>query len=158
MSQLDLEQLELEGEEHLAENQPAPGKATLTSRIGKPQRAGAGDLIDGATHAQLAGGLGVELSRGDGGNGGGGAPRRIGPAVGFLGGGRADLAHESTGEQVEGRVLSKSVEGDFATQHDVSASKRDVRAVAFRVSIPNPRRVIVPGMSAEVVLPRVHRE
>ena len=64
----------------------------------------------------------------------------------------------ASGEHVVGRVLSKSVEGDFATQHDVSASKRDVRAVAFRVSIPNPRRLIVPGMSAEVVLPRVHRD
>src|SRR5687767_8307218 len=102
MSQLDLEQLELEGEEHLAENLPAPGKATLTSRIGKPQRAGAGDLIDGAAHANLAGGLGVELSRGDGGNGGAGAPGvKNGLGLGFLGGRGAEMGGDAAGEAVE---------------------------------------------------------
>jgi hypothetical protein len=54
-----------------------------------------------------------------------------------------------------GRVIGKSVEGDFATQRDVSASKRDIRAVAFRVAIPNPRNAIVPGTTASVVLPTV---
>ena len=60
-----------------------------------------------------------------------------------------------SGETVRGRVISKSAEGEFATQHDVSASKRDIRAVAFRVAIPNPKRTIVPGITASVVLPRV---
>ncbi|HEY3934505.1 MAG TPA: efflux RND transporter periplasmic adaptor subunit [Gemmatimonadales bacterium] len=58
-----------------------------------------------------------------------------------------------SGLSVRGSVLSKSAEADFATQHDVSASKRDIRAVAFRVAIPNPRHALVPGMSANVVLP-----
>jgi HlyD family secretion protein len=61
-----------------------------------------------------------------------------------------------SGETTRGAVLSKSVVADFATQHDVSATKRDIRAVAFRVTIPNPRRAIVPGMSADVMLPVHH--
>jgi multidrug resistance efflux pump len=58
-----------------------------------------------------------------------------------------------SGATVRGAVLSKSVVADFATQHDVSATKRDIRAVAFRVTVPNPQHTIVPGMSAEVLLP-----
>ncbi len=58
-----------------------------------------------------------------------------------------------SGATTRGAVLSKSVEADFATQHDVSAVKRDIRAVAFKVTIPNPQRTIVPGMSADVLLP-----
>jgi len=60
-----------------------------------------------------------------------------------------------SGEKVRGKVISKSAEGEFATQHDVSASKRDIRAVAFRVAIANPKRTIVPGITASVVLPTV---
>lgn len=58
-----------------------------------------------------------------------------------------------SGETLRGRVISKGIEGDFATQHDVSTSKRDIRAVTFRVSIPNPRRTVVPGMTVQVILP-----
>ncbi|MEO8620510.1 MAG: efflux RND transporter periplasmic adaptor subunit [bacterium] len=62
-----------------------------------------------------------------------------------------------SGATTRGRVISKSAEGEFATQHDVSASKRDIRAVAFRVAIANPKHVIVPGMTASVVLPPSHK-
>jgi HlyD family secretion protein len=58
-----------------------------------------------------------------------------------------------SGRTTMGRVISKSVEGEFATQRDVSASKRDIRAVSFRVAIAGARRAVVPGMTAEVVLP-----
>ncbi|HEY4320334.1 MAG TPA: efflux RND transporter periplasmic adaptor subunit [Gemmatimonadales bacterium] len=58
-----------------------------------------------------------------------------------------------SGLTTRGAVLSKSVVADFATQHDVSATKRDIRAVAFKVTVPNPRHELVPGMSAEVLLP-----
>lgn len=58
-----------------------------------------------------------------------------------------------SGQSLRGRVISKAAEGEFATQHDVSTSKRDIRAVAFRVAIPNPRRVLVPGMTVQVLLP-----
>lgn len=60
-----------------------------------------------------------------------------------------------SGVTVRGRVMSKSAVADFATQHDVSISKRDIRAVAFRVALPNPNHAIVPGMTAQVVLPTV---
>ena len=59
----------------------------------------------------------------------------------------------SSGQSLRGRVISKGAEGEFATQHDVSTAKRDIRAVAFRVAIPNPRRVLVPGMTVQVMLP-----
>jgi len=58
-----------------------------------------------------------------------------------------------SGHTVRGKVISKGAEGDFATQHDVSATKRDIRAVAFRVAIPNTDHTIVPGMTATVLLP-----
>jgi hypothetical protein len=54
---------------------------------------------------------------------------------------------------LRGRVISKGAEGEFATQHDVSSSKRDIRAIALRVAIPNPRRTLVPGMTVTVILP-----
>jgi len=63
----------------------------------------------------------------------------------------------ASGEVTRGKVIGKSAEGEFATQRDVSASKRDIRAVAFRVAIPNPRNVIVPGTTASVVLPTVRK-
>ena len=62
-----------------------------------------------------------------------------------------------SGRTVRGRVISKGVEADFATQRDVSSSKRDIRAVGFRVAFDNPRRAIVPGMTAEVLLPAERR-
>jgi multidrug resistance efflux pump len=58
-----------------------------------------------------------------------------------------------SGETLRGKVISKGAEGEFATQHDVSTSKRDIRAITMRVSIPNPRHTIVPGMTVSVVMP-----
>jgi multidrug resistance efflux pump len=57
-------------------------------------------------------------------------------------------------EMIKGRVISKLAEGEFATQRDVSTSKRDIRAIALRVAIPNPKRAIVPGMTAQVLVPQ----
>jgi multidrug resistance efflux pump len=59
----------------------------------------------------------------------------------------------ASGETMRGRVISKGAEGEFATQHDVSTSKRDIRAISLRVAIPNPKHTIVPGMTVSVVLP-----
>ena len=61
------------------------------------------------------------------------------------------LASDST---LRGKVISKAPEAEFATQRDVGASKRDILAVALRVAIPNPRHTLVPGMTAQVVLPK----
>jgi HlyD family secretion protein len=59
----------------------------------------------------------------------------------------------ATGDELRGKVISKAAEGDFATQRDVSSAKRDIRAVALRVAIPNPRGALVPGMTAQVLVP-----
>lgn len=59
----------------------------------------------------------------------------------------------ATGDELRGKVISKGAEGEFATQRDVSTQKRDIRAVAIRVAIPNPRRALVPGMTAQVLVP-----
>jgi HlyD family secretion protein len=59
----------------------------------------------------------------------------------------------ATGDELRGKVISKGAEGEFATQRDVSSAKRDIRAVAIRVAIPNPRRTLVPGMTAQVLVP-----
>jgi multidrug resistance efflux pump len=55
---------------------------------------------------------------------------------------------------IEGKVITKAVEGDFATQRDVSQQKRDIRTVSLRIQIDNPRAEVVPGMTAEVLVPR----
>ena len=57
----------------------------------------------------------------------------------------------ASGDELRGKVISKGAEGEFATQRDVSSAKRDIRAVAIRVAIPNPRHTLVPGMTAQVL-------
>jgi multidrug resistance efflux pump len=59
----------------------------------------------------------------------------------------------ASGEELRGRVISKGAEGDFATQRDVNSSKRDIRAVALRIAIPNPKHTLIPGMTAQVIAP-----
>jgi HlyD family secretion protein len=59
-----------------------------------------------------------------------------------------------SGRVVRGRVFLKSVEGDFATQRDVSRRKRDIRTVALKLRIDNPDEIFVPGMTATVFLPQ----
>jgi len=58
------------------------------------------------------------------------------------------------GERVDGSVLAKSAEGDFATQRDVSRRKRDIKTVRLKLRINNPGERYVPGMTAEVLLPK----
>jgi len=57
-----------------------------------------------------------------------------------------------SGAQVNGRVISKAAEADFATQRDVGSEKRDIRAIRFKVLIENPRGIYVPGMTAEITV------
>jgi multidrug resistance efflux pump len=59
-----------------------------------------------------------------------------------------------SGARVDGQVLVKSAEGDFATQRDVSGLKRDIKTVKIKLWIPNPGERYVPGMTAEVLVPR----
>jgi multidrug resistance efflux pump len=58
------------------------------------------------------------------------------------------------GERVPGKVIAKAAETDFATQRDVSRSKRDIRTIRLKLLIANPQETYVPGMTAEVLLPQ----
>jgi HlyD family secretion protein len=44
------------------------------------------------------------------------------------------------------------VEGDFATQRDVSRRKRDIKTIVLKVRLDNPKGAFVPGMTAEVLV------
>ena len=63
-----------------------------------------------------------------------------------------------SGDIREGQVFFKGVEGDFATQRDVSRTKRDIKTFAIKVSLPNPDRRLFIGMTATVLLPRPERK
>jgi len=56
------------------------------------------------------------------------------------------------GTITSGKVFFKSVEGDFATQRDVSRRKRDIRTIVLKVRLDNPKGAFVPGMTAEVLV------
>jgi len=56
------------------------------------------------------------------------------------------------GRTVDGTVICKSVEGDFASQYDLNQVTRDIRSVSIKIAVPNPDLTITPGMSARVVL------
>jgi multidrug resistance efflux pump len=58
-----------------------------------------------------------------------------------------------SGNIIEGPVIFKGVESDFATQRDVSRTKRDIKTFSIKVSVPNPERRLVSGMTATVLLP-----
>ena len=58
-----------------------------------------------------------------------------------------------SGDILEGQVFFKGVESDFATQRDVSRTKRDVKTFAIKVSLPNQGRRLFVGMTATVLLP-----
>jgi multidrug resistance efflux pump len=56
------------------------------------------------------------------------------------------------GTSTGGKVFFKGVEGDFATQRDVSRRKRDIRTIVLKVRLDNPKGAFVPGMTAEVLV------
>ena len=62
------------------------------------------------------------------------------------------------GTRVDGKVLLKAAEGDFATQRDVSRRKRDIKTIRIKLLIDTPGERFVPGMTAEVLLPRTRLE
>jgi len=59
-----------------------------------------------------------------------------------------------SGTTVQGKVIAKSAEGDFATQRDVSRRKRDIETIRLKLLIDNPGERFVPGMLAEVYIPK----
>src|ERR1017187_2080443 len=58
-----------------------------------------------------------------------------------------------SGAETTGPVIYKAVEADFATQRDVSRTKRDIKTVAIRVRVSNPEGKLPLGMTAWVMLP-----
>lgn len=63
-----------------------------------------------------------------------------------------------SGDVLQGQVFFKGVENDFATQRDVSRTKRDVKTFAIKVSVPNQDRRLFTGMTATVLLPPPERK
>jgi HlyD family secretion protein len=59
-----------------------------------------------------------------------------------------------SGATIEGKVIAKSAEADFATQRDVSRRKRDIKTIRLKLLIDNPQMRYVPGMLAEVYVPK----
>ncbi len=58
-----------------------------------------------------------------------------------------------SGQEVSGTVFFKGVESEFATQRDVSRTKRDIKTFSIKLAIPNPGRRFFAGMTATVLLP-----
>jgi len=58
-----------------------------------------------------------------------------------------------SGDKTTGKVIFKGVEADFATQRDVSRSKRDIKTVALKLKVDNAQRKLVPGLTANVIIP-----
>jgi HlyD family secretion protein len=56
------------------------------------------------------------------------------------------------GTVTTGKVFFKAAEADFATQRDVSRRKRDIKTIALKVRLDNPKGAYVPGMTAEVLV------
>jgi HlyD family secretion protein len=59
-----------------------------------------------------------------------------------------------SGATVWGKVIAKAAEADFATQRDVSRRKRDIKTVQLKLLIDNPGMRYVPGMIADVYVPK----
>jgi HlyD family secretion protein len=59
-----------------------------------------------------------------------------------------------SGATLQGKIINKSAQADFATQRDVSSRKRDIKAVQLKMLIDNPGEKWVPGMTAEVYIPK----
>jgi HlyD family secretion protein len=56
------------------------------------------------------------------------------------------------GTPTSGKVFFKGVEGDYATQRDVSRRKRDIKTIVLKIRLDNPKGAYVPGMTAEVLV------
>jgi HlyD family secretion protein len=60
-----------------------------------------------------------------------------------------------SGATAWGKVISKASEADFATQRDINGSpKRDIETVQIKLLIDNPGERFVPGMTADVYVPK----
>ena len=58
-----------------------------------------------------------------------------------------------SGEEREGTVFYRGVDASFATQRDVSRTKRDIKTFEIRIRLDNADRHLAVGMTAYVLLP-----
>jgi multidrug resistance efflux pump len=58
----------------------------------------------------------------------------------------------SSGERVQGAISFVAVEGDYASQRNVSREWRDLRTFGIRIRIPNADRKLRPGMSVRATI------
>jgi HlyD family secretion protein len=58
-----------------------------------------------------------------------------------------------SGAEREGAVFYRGVDADYATQRDVSRSKRDIKTFEFRLRVDNSDRSLWPGLTAYVNVP-----
>jgi multidrug resistance efflux pump len=60
-----------------------------------------------------------------------------------------------SGDGIQGKLIAKSAEADFATQRDMNGGrKRDIKTIRLKLLIPNPGERLVPGMTADVYIPK----
>ena len=60
----------------------------------------------------------------------------------------------TSGATLSGKVIAKAALAGFATQRDVSRRKRDIKTIGLKLKVDNPDGALVPGMTAEVLLPK----
>jgi len=60
-----------------------------------------------------------------------------------------------SGAERMGTVFYRGVDADYATQRDVSRTKRDIKTFELRLRVDNSDRRLWPGMTAFVILPSV---
>jgi HlyD family secretion protein len=58
-----------------------------------------------------------------------------------------------SGDEVEGEVFYRRVDAGFATQRDVSRTKRDIKTFEIRLKVDNKDRRLAVGMTTYVELP-----
>jgi len=58
-----------------------------------------------------------------------------------------------SGAEREGTVIFRGVDAGFATQRDVSRTKRDIKTFEIRLRLDNKDRTLATGMTAYVLLP-----
>ncbi len=58
-----------------------------------------------------------------------------------------------SGEERDGTVFYRAVDAAFATQRDVSRTKRDIKTFELRLRVDNSDRRLAVGMTAYIVLP-----
>jgi HlyD family secretion protein len=58
-----------------------------------------------------------------------------------------------SGDEHEGTIFYRGVDASFATQRDVSRTKRDIKTFEVRLRVDNRDRRLAVGMTAYVLLP-----